>query len=218
MTGEPFRVGVNYWPRRKAMYWWKDFDRGEVADEFDVIAGLGMSLVRIFLLWEDFQPAPDRVSAPALADLETVCDVAAERGLELPEISVAVRTGDTPQRERQRMLRNPPDVLITTPESLFLLLTSRGREMLAGVRSTIVDEIHAVAGTKRGTHLSLSLERLEQVVDDAGGAFQRISAEYDLTDSIQLSGGFVFYTSGDLRRFQNIGDNDRLFLGFRYSF
>lgn len=81
--GAPFRTGVNYWPRRKAMYWWRDFDRGEVAEEFDVIAGLGMSLVRIFLLWEDFQPAPTMVSATALSDLETVCDLAAERGLGL---------------------------------------------------------------------------------------------------------------------------------------
>jgi endo-1,4-beta-mannosidase len=81
--GEPFRVGVNYWPRRKAMGWWKAFDRGEAADELDVIAGLGMSLVRIFLLWEDFQPAPASVSRTALADLEAVCDLAAERGLGL---------------------------------------------------------------------------------------------------------------------------------------
>jgi len=80
-VGRTFPVGVNYWPRRKAMYWWKDFDRDEVAEEFDVIAGLGMSLVRIFLLWEDFQPLPTVVSPTALADLETVCDVAAERGL-----------------------------------------------------------------------------------------------------------------------------------------
>jgi endo-1,4-beta-mannosidase len=82
-VGQPFRVGVNYWPRRKAMYWWKDFDGTEVADEFDVIAGLGMSLVRIFLLWEDFQPTPTAVSPSALADLETVCDLAQERGLGL---------------------------------------------------------------------------------------------------------------------------------------
>jgi endo-1,4-beta-mannosidase len=82
-VGEPFRVGVNYWPRRKAMGWWKAFDRGEVADELDLIAVLGMSLVRIFLLWEDFQPTPDTVSAGALADLETVCDLAAERDLGL---------------------------------------------------------------------------------------------------------------------------------------
>ncbi len=82
-VGQPFPVGVNYWPRRKAMYWWKDFDRDEVAAEFDVIAGLGMSLVRIFLVWEDFQPTADAVSPSALADLETVADLAAERGLGL---------------------------------------------------------------------------------------------------------------------------------------
>lgn len=81
--GRPFPVGVNYWPRRKAMYWWKDFDRDEVAEEFDLIAGLGMSLVRIFLLWEDFQPTSDTISRSALADLEAVADVAAERGLGL---------------------------------------------------------------------------------------------------------------------------------------
>ena len=82
-VGQPFPVGVNYWPRRKAMYWWKDFDRDEVAQEFDIIAGLGMRLVRIFLLWEDFGPTPDSVSSEALAKLETVCDVALERGLGL---------------------------------------------------------------------------------------------------------------------------------------
>jgi endo-1,4-beta-mannosidase len=82
-VGAPFRVGVNYWPRRKAMGWWKDFDAAEVADEFDVVAGLGLRLVRIFLLWEDFQPTPTTVSATALADLETVCDLAAERALGL---------------------------------------------------------------------------------------------------------------------------------------
>ncbi len=82
-VGQPFPVGVNYWPRRKAMYWWRDFDRDEVAAEFDVIASLGLSLVRIFLLWEDFQPTPTLVSQRALADLEIVADVAAERGLGL---------------------------------------------------------------------------------------------------------------------------------------
>ncbi|MEX1343180.1 MAG: hypothetical protein AB1Z63_00770, partial [Candidatus Limnocylindrales bacterium] len=81
--GQPFPVGVNYWPRRKAMYWWRDFERDEVAEEFDVIAGLGMRLVRLFLLWEDFQPTPDTVSAQALDHLTAVAEVAAERGLGL---------------------------------------------------------------------------------------------------------------------------------------
>ncbi len=106
--------------------------------------------------------------------LAGIAAAAALRGLEAPEVSVAVRTGDTPQRDRQRMLRTPPDILITTPESLYLLLTSRGEEILAGIRAVIVDEIHAVAGTKRGTHLALSLERLDRLVVGAGGSLQRI--------------------------------------------
>jgi ATP-dependent Lhr-like helicase len=81
------------------------------------------------------------------------------------ELRVAVRTGDTPQKERAAMLREPPDILITTPESLFLLLTSRARETLRGVETVIVDEVHAVAGTKRGAHLALSLERLERLAE-----------------------------------------------------
>ena len=83
-----------------------------------------------------------------------------EKARDRDAIKVALRTGDTPQRERAAMRRRPPDVLITTPESLFLMLTSGAREMLTGVESLIVDEIHAVAGTKRGAHLALTLERL----------------------------------------------------------
>ena len=78
-------------------------------------------------------------------------------------LRVAVRTGDTPQKERAAMLREPPDILITTPESLFLLLTSRARELLRSVDTLILDEVHAVAGTKRGAHLALSVERLEEL-------------------------------------------------------
>jgi ATP-dependent helicase Lhr and Lhr-like helicase len=87
------------------------------------------------------------------------------------ELSVAVRTGDTPPKERAAMLKSPPDILITTPESLFLMLTSRAQETLRGVRVMIVDEVHAVAGSKRGTHLALSLERLERLV---GEPIQRV--------------------------------------------
>jgi ATP-dependent helicase Lhr and Lhr-like helicase len=87
------------------------------------------------------------------------------------ELRIGVRTGDTPQKERAEMLRNPPDILITTPESLYLLLTSRARENLKGVQTLILDEVHAVAGTKRGAHLALSVERLERLVDQP---FQRI--------------------------------------------
>ena len=86
-------------------------------------------------------------------------------------IEVAIRTGDTPQRERAAMRRRPPDVLITTPESLYLILTSQAREMLTGAEAVIVDEIHAVASTKRGSHLALTLERLDAL---AGRPLQRI--------------------------------------------
>jgi ATP-dependent Lhr-like helicase len=87
------------------------------------------------------------------------------------ELRVGVRTGDTSQKERAAMLRRPPDIMITTPESLFLLLTSRARETLRSVETVIVDEVHAVAGTKRGAHLALSLERLDRLV---GSPIQRI--------------------------------------------
>src|SRR4249920_305644 len=90
--------------------------------------------------------------------------LAAEAGLQVPHIVAAVRTGDTPASERAAMVRTPPHILVTTPESLYLLLTSeRSREMLRTVRTVIVDEIHAVIGTRRGAHLALSLERLQQV-------------------------------------------------------
>src|ERR687896_2582084 len=86
-------------------------------------------------------------------------------GLQL-KLRGAVRTGDTPQKERQAMLGQAPAGLISTPESLFLLLTSRARETLTGVRTLILDEVHAVAGTKRGSHLALSVERLERLTGD----------------------------------------------------
>jgi len=78
-----FTLGVNYWPRKKAMYWWKDFDRAEVESEFAEIASLQLDVARIFLLWEDFQPAPDRVSEHALADLETVLHIAGAVGIKI---------------------------------------------------------------------------------------------------------------------------------------
>src|SRR3954452_3956251 len=86
-------------------------------------------------------------------------------------LRVGVRTGDTSPKDRAEMIKTPPDILITTPESLFLMLTSRAREMLRTVRFVIVDEVHAVAGTKRGAHLAISLERLERLTDEP---FQRI--------------------------------------------
>ena len=80
---EPFILGVNYWPRLKAMYWWSDFDPGEVMEEFAIIHELGLTLVRIFLLWDDFQPAPDEISISKLRNLITVCDIAERYHLKL---------------------------------------------------------------------------------------------------------------------------------------
>ncbi|HTI28422.1 MAG TPA: DEAD/DEAH box helicase, partial [Kutzneria sp.] len=85
-------------------------------------------------------------------------------GLPEPSITVGMRTGDTPAEERRAFNRTPPDVLVTTPESLFLILTSAARESLRGVETVIVDEVHAVAGSKRGAHLALSLERLDALL------------------------------------------------------
>jgi endo-1,4-beta-mannosidase len=80
---DPFVLGCNYWPRRKAMYWWSNFDADEVREEFGIIRDLGLKVVRIFLLWDDFQPTPDSVSEVCLRNLETVCDIAAENQLGL---------------------------------------------------------------------------------------------------------------------------------------
>lgn len=85
-------------------------------------------------------------------------------GLPEPDITVGIRSGDTPPAERRSLANRPPDILITTPESLFLMLTSSAREALAGVETVILDEVHAVAGTKRGAHLALSLERLDELL------------------------------------------------------
>src|SRR5215469_7917046 len=94
--------------------------------------------------------------------LAEIAAVAAELGVSAPDIRVAVRTGDTAAAERTAMLKRPPDFLITTPESLYLLVTAqKSRSMLDAVTTEIVDEIHAVAGNKRGSHLTLTLERLQ---------------------------------------------------------
>jgi len=104
--------------------------------------------------------------------LAGVSALAAERGILMGEIRTAVRTGDTPAAERQRVTKKPPHILVTTPESLYILLTSeRSRKMLASVRTLIVDEIHAVADDKRGSHLALSIARLEKL---ARGPIQKI--------------------------------------------
>jgi ATP-dependent Lhr-like helicase len=127
------------------------------------------------------QPLPDEVRVVYVSPLKALSAdihknlaeprrgikrIAEELGIEPPRITAAVRTGDTPQTERAAMLRKPPHILVTTPESLYLLLTAdRSRGILRSARTVIVDEIHAVIGTRRGAHLALSLERLQQVTE-----------------------------------------------------
>jgi ATP-dependent Lhr-like helicase len=108
------------------------------------------------------------------APLHGIALAAQRLGVPEPRISIAGRTGDTPQEQRRELARRPPDILVTTPESLYLLLTSAARETLRGVETVIVDEVHAIAGTKRGAHLALSLERLERLRPDGAPALQRI--------------------------------------------
>ncbi|WP_093158794.1 ATP-dependent helicase [Saccharopolyspora antimicrobica] len=98
------------------------------------------------------------------APLAGIRQAAQRRGSAPPDITVGIRTGDTPADQRRSFNRTPPDVLVTTPESLFLLLTSAARESLRGIETVIVDEVHAVAGTKRGAHLALCLERLDELL------------------------------------------------------
>ncbi|MDO5508773.1 MAG: ATP-dependent helicase [Corynebacterium casei] len=102
--------------------------------------------------------------------LAGISRVAQRLGVDEPDISIGVRSGDTPQSERNRQLRKPPDVLITTPESAYLMLTSKAAGILASVDTVIIDEIHAIAGSKRGVHMALTMERLAKVA----GEFQRI--------------------------------------------
>ncbi|AKF26877.1 DEAD/DEAH box helicase [[Brevibacterium] flavum] len=105
------------------------------------------------------------------APLTGIARTASRMGLDVPNITVAVRSGDTPSAERARQVRKPPDILITTPESAYLMLTSKAGATLSDVDVVIIDEIHAMAGTKRGVHLALTLERLEKLV---GRPVQRV--------------------------------------------
>ncbi|MCK8610360.1 DEAD/DEAH box helicase [Agromyces sp. C10] len=98
------------------------------------------------------------------APLVGIARTAAAMGVDVPEVTVGVRSGDTSPADRRALVKRPPDILITTPESLFLMLTSQARETLAGVETVIIDEIHALAGSKRGAHLALSLERLDELL------------------------------------------------------
>ncbi|MFC2689242.1 MAG: DEAD/DEAH box helicase, partial [Propionibacterium freudenreichii] len=106
------------------------------------------------------------------APLRGMTATAERLGLPEPRVSVAVRSGDTTAAQRRRIATHPPDILITTPESLFLMLSSKAAETLRNVETVIVDEVHALAGTKRGAHLMVSLERVAAL--SQRGGFQRI--------------------------------------------
>src|SRR5687768_9215538 len=132
------------------------------------------------VMFEPAPPAAERCRVLYVSPLKALA-VDVERNLRAPLAGIAnesmnrgdafvmpvvgVRTGDTPQAERARMARQPADILITTPESLFLLLTSNARETLRSIHTVIIDEIHALVPTKRGAHLALSLERLEELTE-----------------------------------------------------
>ena len=174
--GEPTQAQAEAWPAIKA-------GRHTL---ISAPTGSGKTLAAFYaviddLLWEgQLGPLPAQTRILYVSPLKALSNDI-HRNLEVPlkglgeqllqdgfrpvDITVAVRTGDTTPTERQRMLRNPPHILVTTPESLYLLLTSQGgREMLGGVSTLIVDEIHALLGDKRGSHLALSVERLQQLV------------------------------------------------------
>ena len=141
---------------------------GALPEEGATPAGSGPQVVYVSPLKALATDIQQNLEAP----LREIAAAAGRLGLTGPTISVAVRTGDTAAAERAAMLKHPPDILITTPESLYLLLTAeRSRAMLRSARTVIVDEIHAVAGNKRGSHLTLTLERLAHV---AGQPVQRV--------------------------------------------
>lgn len=130
--------------------------------------------------------------------LRPLAEITARAGGELPELRVAVRTGDTPQSERQRMVRTPPHILITTPESLYLLLGSKSmRGALSRIRAVIVDEVHALCDNKRGVHLAVSLERLEERVERP---LQRIGCSATLRPLEEIAAYLVGFGEGGAQR------------------
>jgi ATP-dependent Lhr-like helicase len=197
LTAAPFRTPVREWfaqtfaaPTKAQQLGWAAIAEG---DSTLILAptGSGKTLAAFLAALDRvmFAPAPpkaERCRVVYISPLKALA-VDVERNLRAPIRGIArvaglhgepihtpelgIRTGDTPTDARARMARRPPDILITTPESLFLILTSRAREILASAETVIVDEIHALVGTKRGAHLALSLERLEEV---AGRPLQRI--------------------------------------------
>ncbi|HZB01488.1 MAG TPA: DEAD/DEAH box helicase, partial [Actinomycetota bacterium] len=124
------------------------------------------------------------------APLAGIAHAAERRGERLAHVpEVAIRSGDTPARDRQRLIRKPPDILITTPESLYLMLTSSARDTLRAVRTVIVDEIHAMAASKRGAHLAISLERLEELCESPPQRIGLSATQRPLEEIARFLGG-----------------------------
>ncbi|MEV4702671.1 ATP-dependent helicase [Actinoplanes sp. NPDC049316] len=123
------------------------------------------------------------------APLTGIRQASGRLGVPPPDITVGMRTGDTPADERRSFARTPPDILITTPESLFLLLTSAARESLRGVETVIIDEVHAVAATKRGAHLALSLERLDALLERPAQRIGLSATVRPIEDTARFLGG-----------------------------
>ncbi|HEX7592176.1 MAG TPA: helicase-related protein [Candidatus Limnocylindrales bacterium] len=127
----------------------------------------------------------------------------------MPQIEVGVRTGDTPADERRHLVRNPPDILITTPESLYLILTSHAAEILRGVEHVIVDEVHALAGTKRGAHLALSLERLEKLTATPPQRIGLSATQRPVETIARFLGGIGPGRAGESRRVHIVDSGSR---------
>src|SRR5438128_11913227 len=123
------------------------------------------------------------------APLTGIASIATARGDAFTVPSIAIRTGDTPSAERNRFLRDPADILITTPESIYLMLTSNPRELLRGVETIIVDEIHALVPNKRGAHLAISLERLTRICDKKPQRIGLSATQRPLEEVARFMGG-----------------------------